>query len=93
MILQSRQLGKNDAQILRAFGHFDSCEFLDTERVSPVIGHGAKIIESISVRHRAQVARVLADFLVVSMQITKNRLELPNDLAIKGDIHPKHAMS
>src|SRR5205814_6685606 len=45
-----------------------------------------------SVRNRAEVTGVLADFLVISMQITEDRFELTNDLAFKGHIHPKHAM-
>ena len=92
VILQPRQLGENDAQILGALGNFDAGEFLDAERVGPVVGHRAKIIEPIGVRHRAEVARVLADFLVVAMQITENRFELANDLAVERHIHPKHAV-
>src|SRR5207248_5136723 len=89
VILQTRQLRENDAQILSAFGNFDSGEFLNTKRVRPVVGHRAQIIEPVSVRHRAEVTGVLADFLVISMQITEDRFELTNDLAFKGYIHPK----
>jgi len=42
--------------------------FLNAERVRPVVGHGAEIIEPVRVRHRAKVTSVLADFLVISMQ-------------------------
>src|SRR4029450_12373035 len=50
------------------------------------------IIEPVGVRHRAEVTGVLADFLVISMQITEDRFELTNDLAIERHIHPKHAV-
>ena len=92
MILQPRQLGQNDAQILGALRNFDCGEFLNAERIGPVVGHRAKIIEPVGVRHRAEITRVLADFLVVSMQITEDRFELANDLAVERDIHSKHAV-
>src|SRR4030095_6769323 len=51
-----------------------------------------EICEPVGVRHRAEVTGVLADFLVISMQITEDRFELTNNLAIERHIHPKHAM-
>ncbi len=92
MILQPGQFSENNAQILGALGHFDSGKFLHAERVRPVVGHRAKIIEPVGVRHRAEIARVLADFLVVTMQITEDRFELANDFALERDIHPKYAV-
>ena len=68
-------------------------EFLDTERVGPVVSHRAKIIEPVGVWHRAEVTGVLADFLVIAMQITEDRFEFTNHLAIERDVHPKHAVS
>src|SRR5512140_1544742 len=78
--------------MLGAFGNFDSGELLNAKRVRPVVGHRAEIIEPVSVRHRAEVTGVLTNFLVISMQITEDRFELTNDLAIERHIHPKHAM-
>ena len=92
MILQPRQLRENDAEILGAFRNFDSGEFLNAKRIRPVVGHRAEIIESVGVRHRAEITGVLADFLVIPVQITKDRFELANDLAIERHIHPKHAV-
>src|SRR5207302_7823666 len=46
-------------------------KFLDTERIGPVIRHRTKVIEPIGVGHRAEVARVLADLFVVTMQVAK----------------------
>src|SRR5204862_5286100 len=67
-------------------------EFLNAERVRPVVGHRAEIIEPVRVRHRAEVTGVLADFLMISMQVTEDRFELTNDLALERHIHPKHAV-
>ena len=76
VILQPREFGEDDAQIFGALGNFDAGEFLDAERVGPVVRHRAKIIEPVGVRHRAEIARVLADFFVVAMQIAEDRFEL-----------------
>src|SRR5436190_3785369 len=92
VILKSRQFRKNDAQILGAFRDLYPGELLDAERIGPVICHRTKIIEPIGVRHRAEVARVLADLFVITMQIAEDRLELAHDLAFEGDVHAKYAV-
>src|SRR5215510_1142991 len=93
MVLQSRQFRENDAQIFGAFGNFDSSKFLHTQRVGPVVGHRAKIIEPVGVGHRAEVSRVLTNFLVIPMQIPENWFELANDLAVERDVHPEYSVS
>src|SRR5947209_5115990 len=92
MVLQSRQFGENHSQIFGALGNFDASELLNAERISPVVRHRTKIIEPIGVRHRTEISRVLADLLVVAVEITEYRLELAHDLALKRDIHSKHAV-
>ena len=92
MVLQPRQFGENDAQVFGALRNFDPREFLYTERVGPVVGHRTKIIEPIGVRHRAEITCVLADLLVIAVQITEDRLELPHDFAFERDVHPEHAV-
>ena len=86
------QLCEDDAQIFGALGNFDAGEFFDTERVGPVVRHRAEIIEPIGIRHRAEVAGVLADLLVVAMEITEDRFELAHDLAFECNVHPENAM-
>ena len=83
---------ENDAQIFRAFGHFDAGQFLHAERVGPVVRHRTKIIEPIRVRHRAEIARVLADLLVIAMQIAEHRLQFAHDFAIERDVHAEDAV-
>ena len=92
VVLQPRQLGQDDAKIFGALGHLDPGEFLDAERVGPVVRHRAKVIEPVGVGHRAEIARVLADLLVVAMEITKDRLEFPDDFAIERHVHAKNAV-
>src|SRR5262249_25067748 len=81
-----------NAQILGALGNFNSGELLHTERVGPVVGHRTKIVEPVGVGHRAEVTGVLANFLMIAMQITEDRLKLTNHLAVEGHIHPKYAV-
>ena len=92
MVLQPRQFRENYSQIFGALGNFDASELLNAERISPVVRHRAKIIEPIGVRHRAEVSRVLANFLVVAMQITEHRFELAHDLAFERDVHSENAV-
>ena len=92
VILQPGQLGQNDPQIFGAIGDFDAGEVLHAEGIGPVVSHGTKIIEPIGIRHRAEISGVLADFLVVAMEITENRFELAHDFAVERDVHAKDAV-
>src|SRR5438094_4700648 len=92
VVLQPSEFGENDAQVFGALRNFDAGEFLYTERVGPVVAHRTKVIEPIGVRHRAEISCLLADLLMVAMQITEDRFEFADDFAFKRDVHPKHAM-
>ena len=92
MILEPGELGENDTQIFCAFRHFDASEFLHTERVSPIVRHRAKVVESIGVGHRPEITHVFAELFVIAMQIAEDGLELPHDLAFERDVHPEDAV-
>ena len=92
VILQARQLGGDDADILGAIRHRQPRELLDRQRVSPVVRERAEIIQPVRVRHRRQIARALGDLLVIAMQVAKDRLELHHDLAIQHHVHAEHAV-
>ena len=92
MVYQPCQFREDDAQVFGALGNFYAGEFFDTERVGPVVRHRAKIIEPIGIRHRAEVAGVLANLLVIAMEITEDRFEFAHDLAFEGNVHPENAV-
>jgi hypothetical protein len=92
VIEQAGQFGGDHANVFGAFGHGQAGELLDAERISPVVGHRAEIIEPVGVRHRPQIARVLRDLLVIAMQIAEDRLELHHRLAVEHHVHAKHAV-
>src|SRR5205823_14717079 len=54
--------------------------------------HRTKIIQPVSVRHRAEITYVLADLFVIAMEITEDRFELAHDLALERNVHPENAM-
>ena len=92
MILKARELREDDAQIFSALGNFDSCEFFHAKRVGPVVGHRAEVIEPVCVWHRTKIASLLADLLVVAVQIPEDGLELANNFAFECHVHSKYAM-
>ncbi len=93
VVLKAGQLSGDHPDIFRALRRLQPGQLLDRKRIGPVIGQRTKIIQPVSVRHGPEVSRVLADLLVVAMQVTEHRLELHHPLAIQCDVHPKHAMS
>src|SRR6267143_4027849 len=92
MVLQPSYFGQDDAQVFSSLGNFDPSQFFNTEGVGPVVRHRAEVLEPIGIRHRAEIAGVLADLFVIAMQVSEDRLELADDLAVERDVHPKHAM-
>src|SRR5207249_7672594 len=70
----------------------DAGKFFNAERVGPVVAHRTKVIETICVRHRAEISCVLTDLLVVAVQITEDRFKLAHDFAFQRDVHSKHAV-
>ncbi len=66
--------------------------FSTRQRVGPVVGQRAEIIQPVRVGHRAQVGRVLADLLVVAVQVAEDRLELDHALAVEHHVHAEHAV-
>ena len=92
MILEPRQLRKDNAKIFGAFGNFDPSQLFHAECIGPVISHRAKIIESVGVRHRPEIAHALANLFMITMQISEDWLELAHDLAFERDVHPEYAV-
>ena len=92
MILQARQLRRDDADVFRALRHREARELFDRQRVSPVVRQRTKIIQAIRVRHRREITRALRDLLVIAMQVAEHRLELHHDFAIEHHVHPEHAV-
>ncbi len=76
VILEAREFRHDDADVFGAFGHGQAGELLDGQRVSPVVRHRTEIIQPIRVRHGGEIGNVLADFLVVAVEIAEHRLEL-----------------
>jgi len=92
MVLQPSQLAGDDPEVLGAFGYLYSRQRFDSERVRPVIGDGAEVIEPIRVWHGTEVGLLLGYLFVVAMQVAKDRLQLDDALAVQNDIHPKDAV-
>ena len=92
VVLEPRELRHDDTNVFGAFGNGQAGELLDCERVGPVVRHRTKIIQPVGVGHRGEIRNVLADLLVVAMQIAEHRLELYDRFAIQHHVHPEHAM-
>ena len=92
MILHARQLSENDANVLGALRYFLARKLLDRQRVGPVVGERADVIEAVGVRHRRQIAGLLGDFLVVAMQVAEDRLEAYDTLAVERQVHAEDAV-
>src|SRR2546429_9458114 len=82
----------SDANFSGALRNCTAGHLRDIERSAPVVCHRTKILEPIGVRHRAEIARVLADFFVITMEVSENGLQLTDDLALERDVHAKHPM-
>ena len=76
VVLQAGQLAGDDAEVLGALRNLDAGELLDGERVGPVVGDGAEVVEAVGVGHGAEVGFVLGDLFVVAMQVAEDGLEL-----------------
>src|SRR5438045_9704447 len=93
MVLQSSEFCQNDSHILSPLRHLNSCQFLNAECIGPVVSHGTEVIEPVRVRHRAEITGILTNLLVIPMQITENRFELPNGFSLERDVHRENAAS
>jgi hypothetical protein len=92
VIEQARELREDDAEIFGALGHGLAGEFLDRDGVRPVVRHRTEVIETVGVGHRPEVGRVLADFLMVAVEIAEDGLELDDGFAVERDHHAEHAV-
>ena len=92
VVQQARELGEDDAEVFGALGHGLAGELLDGERVGPVVRHRAEVVEPVGVGHRPEVGGVLADLLVVAVQVAEDGLELHDRLAVERDHHAEHAV-
>ena len=90
MILQTRQLRHDDPDVVRAFGDLDARELLDGQRVRPVVGHGAEIVEAVGIGHRTEPDHPLRELFVIAMQVAHDRLERDDRFAVQRAIHAKH---
>ena len=89
---QAGQFGGDDADVFGALGHLDAGQFLHRQRVGPVVGQRADVVEPVRVGHRAEIGHVLADLLVVAVQVAEDRLQADHRLAVEHDIHAEHAV-
>ncbi|MEI9967687.1 MAG: hypothetical protein WDM87_03305 [Terracidiphilus sp.] len=55
VILNARQLGKNHANVLGALGNLLANELFYRQRVGPVVGERAEVIEAVGIGHRRQI--------------------------------------
>ena len=55
VILEAREFRHDDADVFGAFGNGQTGEFLDSQRVSPVVRHRAEIIQPVGVRHVGEI--------------------------------------
>ena len=92
VVLEAGEFGEDDAEVLGAFGDFESGEFFDGEGVGPVVGHGAEVVEAVGVGHDGEVAEGLADFFVVAVEVSEDGLELDDGFAVQGDVHAEDAV-
>ena len=90
--MQAGQLGGDHANVFGAFGHLQTGELLNRQRIGPVVRQRAKVIQPVRVRHRAEISSVLGDFLVVAVQIAEDRFELHHALAVQRHVHAKDAV-
>ncbi len=92
MVLKARQLGGDDADVFGALRNLNAGQLFDGQRVGPVIGEGAEIVEPVGVGHRAEIGFVLGNFFVVAMQVAEDRLQLHDALAVQHHVHAKDAV-
>ena len=92
MILHARQLGEDDANVLGALRNLLRGEFFHGQRVGPVVGERADVIEAVGVGHRRQIAGLLGDLLVVAVQVAEDRLEAYDALTVKRNVHAEDAV-
>jgi hypothetical protein len=92
VILQAGEFAGDDAEVFGAFRDFDAGKFLDGERVAPVVGDGADVVEAVGVRHRAEEGLVLGDLLVIPVEVAEDRLEPDDDFAVEDDVHAEDAV-
>ena len=92
VVLQAREFRGDDADVFGALGNLEAGQFLDRERIRPVVRQRTKIIEPVGIRHRAEIGRALANFFVIAMQVAEDRLQLHDLLAIEHDVHAEHTV-
>jgi hypothetical protein len=92
VVQQAREFGENDADVFGAFRDREACELFHCDRVGPVVRHRAHVVETIGVRHRTEVAGVLANLLVIAVKVTEHGFEFHDAFAVQRDDHPKNAM-
>ena len=73
-------------------GTLDARQLFDGQRVGPVVGEGAEIVEAVGVGHRAEIGLVLGDLFVVAMEVTEDGLEFDDAFAVEHDVHAEDAV-
>ena len=82
MINDTGQFHIQNTQPLGAFGDLNIHQFFHRQRVAVIVAHGRDVIEAIRVRHVHDERVTLANLLMITVQITHNRLQTNNGFTI-----------
>ena len=92
VIQDPRDLGIEDADILRARRRFDPEQMLDRQGVGVLLAHRRDVIEPVEIRQRLQVGLVFDQLLGAAMQQTDMRVRAIHRLAVEFEDEAQHAM-
>ena len=90
--MHPRQLAQNHAKVLGALRNLLPGELLHRQRIGPIVGQRADVIQPVSERHGPQVAHSLGQFFVVAVQVPEDRLQTDYALPVQSDVHAEDAV-
>lgn len=92
VVRNTRQLGEERPQILRAQRHFEVEQLLDREHIAMLHAHRRAIVEAIEVGQRLRIGLVFDQLLGAAMQQADMRIDAFDDFAVQLHDEAKHAV-
>src|SRR5258706_1996324 len=92
VVLDAGELGHDHADIFGAFGDRDFHQLFDGNSVTKIIAHRVEIVEAVGIWNVLQIGIALSDLVVIAMQITHDRFESNDGLAVERECNAQYAM-
>ena len=92
VVEQARDLGKHDADVLGAQGHFKRQHFLDGQAIGLLVAHHRHVIQTVHVRQGLDVGLALGELLGGTVQQADVRVGALDDFAIELEHQTQYAV-